>query len=148
MRLADLLSAAASEMAMDKPEGEMAPRGEWEANPPATAKFRVRETMVPLATWAAAISQAWEMAAILSAKRKPLPPNLMGRHLRAPRTTLASAYAQMAAIYDPLSSMQHKFATRRWKEAEMPLTFHSALMSLGQAAFPNMDHAGLDSLVL
>ncbi|CAM9676234.1 unnamed protein product [Lampetra fluviatilis] len=50
------------------------------------------------------------------------------------RATLLEAFAQMAAIYDPLSNVRHKFATRRSREADTPLTFRSALLALAKAA--------------
>ncbi|CAN0025723.1 unnamed protein product [Lampetra fluviatilis] len=149
-RLADLLSTAAAQvakMAMDEPEGEMAPRREQEASPPAIAISRVRETTGPMAMRAATILQARETAepldartaAILSAERETIPGKYDG--LLTPRS-------EMVAIYDPPSSMRHKFTMWRWGKAETPLAFHSALLSLSQAAFPNMDHMRLDSLVL
>ncbi|CAN0118384.1 unnamed protein product [Lampetra fluviatilis] len=64
------------------------------------------------------------------------------------RAMLPRAFAQIAAIYDPPSKVRHKFATRRRGETEMPLAFRSALLVLAKAAFPKMDHAGVDSLVL
>ncbi|CAN0296812.1 unnamed protein product [Lampetra planeri] len=64
------------------------------------------------------------------------------------RTTLFQVFAQMAAVYDLLSSVRHKFIARRRGEAETPLAFRSALLSLAQAAFPKMEPAGVDSLVL
>ncbi|CAM9439979.1 unnamed protein product [Lampetra fluviatilis] len=78
--LADLLSAAAAlvaEMVMDEAEGEMAPWGEQEANPPATAKFRARETAGPLArTWAPSCKRG-KRPLICRWSGKPLLPNLM-----------------------------------------------------------------------
>ncbi|CAM9249991.1 unnamed protein product [Lampetra planeri] len=54
----------------------------------------------------------------------------------------------MAAIYDPPLNVHHKFATRRKGEAETPLTFCSERLALAKAAFPRMDHDGIDTLVL
>ncbi|CAN0025654.1 unnamed protein product [Lampetra fluviatilis] len=66
----------------------------------------------------------------------------------AERATLPQALAQIAAIYDPPSNVRHKFAARRRGEAGMPFAFRSALLALAKAAFPKMDHAGVDLLVL
>ncbi|CAN0182100.1 unnamed protein product [Lampetra planeri] len=66
----------------------------------------------------------------------------------ADRTTLQQGLRQMAAIYGPPSNVEHRFAARRQGEAETPFAFRSALLKLAKAAFPRMDHDGLDSLVL
>ncbi|CAM9483357.1 unnamed protein product [Lampetra planeri] len=50
----------------------------------------------------------------------------------AVRATLLLAFAQMAAIYDPSSNVRHKFTARRRREAETPLAFCSALLSLAK----------------
>ncbi|CAM9957960.1 unnamed protein product [Lampetra fluviatilis] len=64
------------------------------------------------------------------------------------RSTLALAFKEMAAVYDPPSCVCNRFMERWRGETEMPLTFRSALLSLAQAAFPKMKAAGIDSLVL
>ncbi|CAN0395050.1 unnamed protein product [Lampetra planeri] len=64
------------------------------------------------------------------------------------RGTLPKALAEMGAIFDPPSKVRHKVAARWWGEADTPLAFRSALMSLATAAYPKMDHEGLDSMVL
>ncbi|CAN0138890.1 unnamed protein product [Lampetra fluviatilis] len=64
------------------------------------------------------------------------------------RVTLPQAFSQMAAIFDPPSNVRHKFATGRWGKIDMPFAFCSALMPLAQAAYPKMEQAGLDSVVL
>ncbi|CAM9511783.1 unnamed protein product [Lampetra fluviatilis] len=63
------------------------------------------------------------------------------------RATLPQAFAQMTAIYDPPSNVCHKITTQRMGEAKMSLAFRSVLLVLAKAAFPKMDHAGVDSLV-
>ncbi|CAM9371543.1 unnamed protein product [Lampetra planeri] len=64
------------------------------------------------------------------------------------QATLPQACAQMAAIFDPPSNAHRRFLLRRRGEAETHLAFCSALLALGQAAYPNMDTAALDSLAL
>ncbi|CAN0227932.1 unnamed protein product, partial [Lampetra fluviatilis] len=64
------------------------------------------------------------------------------------RRMLPQALAQMAMVFDPLSSMPYKFAARGRGQAETPLAFCHALMPLAQAAYPKMDQEGLESLVL
>ncbi|CAN0252099.1 unnamed protein product [Lampetra planeri] len=93
----------------------------------------------------------WTEVEVLRALPTALDDDALAAFYAIPRTervTLPKAFAQMAAIYDPPSNVRHKFALRRWREAETPLAFRSALLSLGQAALPKMEQAGLDSLVL
>ncbi|CAM9642246.1 unnamed protein product [Lampetra planeri] len=66
----------------------------------------------------------------------------------AQRSMLQQAFKDMAAVHDPPSSVHNRFAEHQRGETEMPLAFRSALLSLPQAAFPKMEPAGIDSLVL
>ncbi|CAN0414529.1 unnamed protein product [Lampetra fluviatilis] len=59
---------------------------------------------------------------------------------------LAGAFAAMQDIYEPRSVAKRKFQLRKWEDTESPLTYGSALLALGQAAYPAMDQAALNSL--
>ncbi|XP_078474063.1 uncharacterized protein LOC144735528 [Lampetra planeri] len=64
------------------------------------------------------------------------------------KATLTQALQQMGAIFAPLSMKRHKFAMRRQREAETPLAYRIALLSLAKSAYPKMDQVGWDGLVL
>ncbi|CAN0407143.1 unnamed protein product [Lampetra planeri] len=64
------------------------------------------------------------------------------------RSTLTQAFNRMTSIYKPPANAGHKFATRRKGEDESALAFRSALLALAKAAFPEMDHDGINTLVL
>ncbi|CAN0042398.1 unnamed protein product [Lampetra planeri] len=63
-------------------------------------------------------------------------------------SSLASAFKEMATIYDPPSTIRNRFVKRRQGETESPLAFRSALLSLAQAAYSDLGPTGVDSLVL
>ncbi|XP_078467399.1 tumor protein p73-like [Lampetra planeri] len=50
-----------------------------------------------------------------------------------------------AAIYEPPANARHKLATLRRGETESAVAFRSALLALAKAAFPEMDHDGIDA---
>ncbi|CAM9304192.1 unnamed protein product [Lampetra fluviatilis] len=66
----------------------------------------------------------------------------------ADRATLPRACAQMAAIFDPPSNACQRFVLQRRGEAKTPVTFCSALLALGHAAYPHMEQTALDFLAL
>ncbi|CAN0418602.1 unnamed protein product [Lampetra fluviatilis] len=72
----------------------------------------------------------------------------LGAILHSDRATLYMAYAQMAAIFEPLSSARQQFLTRQQEDTEKPLAFSSALLALARAAYTSMDAAARDLLVL
>ncbi|CAN0381233.1 unnamed protein product [Lampetra planeri] len=65
------------------------------------------------------------------------------RRIRRP----PAAYREMAKIYDPPFSANHKLQSRQRREGESPLAYRSTLLTLAQAAFPQLDRLSLDSLV-
>ncbi|CAN0414182.1 unnamed protein product [Lampetra fluviatilis] len=141
-RLANLLSAAAAlvaELDMEEPE-EDAGVQELRPDSSATVGCRARE---------ARELQPARAAAILPAGRRTTPTKLdLPQNSRGEVPSLKKQLPFMAAIFDPPSNVSQKFAMQRRGETEMPLAFHSALISLAQAAYPKIEQAGLDSLVL
>ncbi|CAM9676094.1 unnamed protein product [Lampetra fluviatilis] len=85
-----------------------------------------------------------------SASRRPLRRHFIGilHHSDSREGHASAGFAQMATIYDPPPNVRHKFAARRSRQAETPLAFCSVLLVLAKAAFPKMDYAGVDSLVI
>ncbi|CAN0180115.1 unnamed protein product [Lampetra planeri] len=61
---------------------------------------------------------------------------------------LWDAYKEMAAVYDPPLTTLIKLLQRRQGEAKTALVYCSALMVLGQAAYPLLNQAALDSLIM
>ncbi|XP_075928618.1 uncharacterized protein LOC142930365 [Petromyzon marinus] len=64
------------------------------------------------------------------------------------RATLHQAYGEMAAVFDPPFNARRKFLKLRRREDETSLAYRSALMVLGQAAYPRMDPAAIHSLTM
>ncbi|CAN0121246.1 unnamed protein product [Lampetra fluviatilis] len=62
--------------------------------------------------------------------------------------TLQAARHKMAKIFDPPSNAKRKFQQGRREEAKAPLAYLSVLMALGQAAYPRLEEAVMDSLVM
>ncbi|CAN0118350.1 unnamed protein product [Lampetra planeri] len=114
-------AALVAEMDVEEPEEDLVVQ-EGRVDSPAAAISRARGRAEPQSVRAAAILSAGQEKALAK--------------FDLPLTS--RAYAQMAAIFNP----PQKFATRRWRETEMLLTFHSALMSLAQAAYPKMEQSG------
>ncbi|CAN0025998.1 unnamed protein product [Lampetra fluviatilis] len=122
-------------MDVEEPEEDLVVQ-EGRVDSPAAAISRARGRAEPQSVRAAAILSAGQEKA-LAKFDLPLT-SRVGMPALQKRTMLSQAYAQMAAIFNP----PQKFATRRWRETEMLLTFHSALMSLAQAAYPKMEQSG------
>ncbi|CAM9364029.1 unnamed protein product [Lampetra planeri] len=54
----------------------------------------------------------------------------------------------MPAVFEPPRNTRQKFAVRCKEDGELALAYRSVLLVLAKAAFPKMDHDGLDTLVL
>ncbi|CAN0342128.1 unnamed protein product [Lampetra planeri] len=68
--------------------------------------------------------------------------------LPADKSTLQSAYHQMAEVFEPPSAACLKFTARRREEGESPLAFCCSLLALARAAYPVVEGGALDSLAL
>ncbi|CAM9771785.1 unnamed protein product [Lampetra fluviatilis] len=93
----------------------------------------------------------WSEADALKALPADLDDDTLAAFLASPlseRSTLTQAFYQMAAVFEPPLNTHQKFAMRRRGDGESALAYRSALLALAKAAFPKMDHNGLDPLVL
>ncbi|CAN0021403.1 unnamed protein product [Lampetra fluviatilis] len=63
------------------------------------------------------------------------------------RSTLQTAMQLLAAVYGPPSDCRQLFYDRQRGAKESPLAYRTSLLALAKAAFPRMDHEGIDVMV-
>ncbi|XP_078718070.1 uncharacterized protein LOC144935371 [Lampetra fluviatilis] len=157
----DLVTSAGADGAAGSPEAPGAPLDE-EEEPESLASstprwLHVERFEVPVGDWtaftrrfrAAYESLGWTEAQALRALPTAMDDDALATFYGLPRgvrLSLPEIFAAMQKIYEPRSVAKCKFQLRRQAEGESPLTYRSALLTLGQAAYPAMDEATLDSL--
>ncbi|CAN0422981.1 unnamed protein product [Lampetra fluviatilis] len=120
-------------------DGEVLPAGQLPAPPPAVSpspRSSLREAHFRFLSYCD--MAGWSEAEALQALPAALDDNALAVLITIPqgdRSTLLQALLHMQEIYGRLSESCHLFA-------------NSVLLALARAAFPHMDHEGIDALVL